>query len=93
MAFKDEAKNERKKYYFDIVCGLVFLTMALVGMYISNELYGITNNEGWFIGVTFCILCLIFYLALLFLGIYNKWKENHPDKKQPKKKLKAPLVS
>ena len=93
MAFKDEVKNERKKLYFDLICGIVFTTITLIGVYIVNDLYGILNRDGWYIGMTFIILYLILCLSLLGLGIYNKWREIHPDKKQPKKKLKAPLVS
>jgi len=93
MVFKDEVKNERKKLYFDLICGIVFTTITLIGVYLVNELYGILNRDGWYIGMTFIILYLTLCLSLLCLGIYNRWRENNPDKKQPKKKLKAPLVS
>ncbi|MHA1987759.1 MAG: hypothetical protein ACW98D_14075 [Promethearchaeota archaeon] len=93
MVFKDEVKNERKKVYFDLLCGIVFTTITLIGVYIVNDLYGILNRDGWYIGMTFIILYLILCLSLLGLGIYNKWRENRPQKIQPKKKLKAPLVS
>ena len=93
MAFRDEAKNERKKIYFDIGCGIVFTTITLISVYFVNKEYGIRNKDGWYIGMTFIILYLIFCLFLLCLGIYSKWRENHADEKAPKKDLKPPIVS
>ena len=93
MAFKDEVKNERKTIYFDIACGIVFTTITLIGVYIVNEMYGILNRDGWYIGMTFIVLYLIFCLFLVCLGIYTKWREIHADEKQTEKDLKPPLVS
>ncbi len=93
MAFKDEVKSERKKIYFDVGCGIVFTTITLIGVYFVNKEYGILNRDGWYIGVTFIILYLIFCLFLVCLGIYNKWRENHIDERKQKKDIKLPLVS
>ncbi len=93
MAFKDEVKSERKKIYFDVGCGIVFTTITLIGVYFVNKEYGILNRDGWYIGMTFIVLYLIFCLFLVCLGIYNKWREIHADEKQTEKDLKPPLVS
>ena len=70
-----EAKSERKKLYFDLICGIVSSVLALTGIIFFAIMYGITNMVGWFTGLTFWILYLMLSIFLMGIGFYTKWKE------------------
>ena len=92
MVFKDEAKNEREKLYFDLICGIVCSTFALSGIIFVTVMYGITNMGSWLTGLTFWILYFLLSLLLMFYGIYTKWKEKNFDENAPRKDLRPPIV-
>ena len=93
MAFKDEAKNERKKLYFDLICGIVCSTSALAGIIFVIVMYGISSMVNWLTGLIFLILYLVLSLLLVCYGLYTKWKEKNFDENAPRKDLKPPIVS
>ncbi|KKK41131.1 MAG: hypothetical protein Lokiarch_45750 [Candidatus Lokiarchaeum sp. GC14_75] len=72
---QNEAKSERKKLYFDIICGIVSSVLALMGIIFFAVIYGITNMVGWLTGLTFWILYLMLSVFLMGIGLYTKWKE------------------
>ena len=93
MAFKDEAKNEREKLYFDLICGIVCSTSALAGIIFVTVMYGISSMVNWLTGLIFLILYLVLSLLLVCYGLYTKWKEKNFDENAPRKNLKQPIVS
>jgi len=93
MVFKDEAKNDRKRLYFDLICGIICSVTALTGIIVVTIMYGITSIVGWLTGLTFWMLYLIFSLLFVCYGLYTKWKDKNFDEKAPRKDLKPPIVS
>ncbi|MHA2281458.1 MAG: hypothetical protein ACXAC5_11440 [Promethearchaeota archaeon] len=92
MVLKDEAKSERKRLYFDLICGAVCSITALSGIIFVFLMYGITDMAGWLTGLTFWIIYLIFSLFLISIGLYTRWKEKHFDDRPPRTDLKPPIV-
>ncbi len=92
MVLKDEIKSYRRSLYFDLICGIVCSTTALIGIIFSSIMHGITNMAGWLTGLIFCILYLIFSLFLISYGLYTMWKEKYFDDQAPRKDLKPPIV-
>jgi len=93
LVLKDVAKNERKKLYFDLICGVICSVTALTGIIVVTIMYGITDMVGWLTGLIFLILYLVLSLLLVCYGLYTKWKEKNFDENAPRKDLKPPIVS
>lgn len=92
MVLKDEAKSHRKAIYFDLICGVVCSTTALMGIIFISITQEITYMADWVTGLTFWIFYLIFSLFLISIGIYTSWKEKHFDDQAPRKDLNPPIV-
>ncbi|GAG90598.1 unnamed protein product [marine sediment metagenome] len=95
MVFKDKAKQERKGLYFDLICGIVNSILAIIGIIFATIVYGIRNDAGFYIGLTFCICYLGISIFLIIFGIYTKQKEKKygvVSKKKRKRELKPPIV-
>jgi len=71
----DEAKSERKRLYFDLICGMVSSILALMGIIFFAIMYGITDMAGWLTGLTFWILYLLLSVFMVAIGLYTKHKE------------------
>jgi O-antigen/teichoic acid export membrane protein len=71
----DEAKSERKRLYFDLICGIVSSILALTGIIFFAVMYGITNMGGWLTGLVFWILYLSLSIFMISIGVYTKYKE------------------
>ena len=71
----DEAKSERRRLYFDLICGMVSSILALIGIIFFAVMYGITNMTGWLTGLTFWILYLLLSISMVAIGVYTKHKE------------------
>ena len=96
MVFKDKAKQERKSFYFDLICGIVNIMLAIIGIIFTAIVYGIRNVAGFYIGLTVCISYLGISIFLIFIGIYTKQRERKHgviSKKKKKRELKPPIVS
>ncbi len=95
IALKDEAKQERKKLYFDLICGTVSAILAIAGIIFFAIAYGITNWAGFLTGLIFWILYLFLSLFLIGVGLYTKQQERKYGiytKKKKKKEIKPPIV-
>lgn len=92
MKFNDETKNERKSLYFDLICGVICSSSALIGITVITFMHEITNKTGWIAGLTFWITYLVLSLVLVFFGLYTRWKDKHFDDQPPRKDLKPPIV-
>jgi uncharacterized membrane protein YhaH (DUF805 family) len=96
MPRKDKVKEERKSLYFDLICGIINSTLAIICIFFTTIVYGIKDVLGFSIGVTFCIFYLGVSIFLIFIGIYTKQKEKKYgiiSKKKRKREIKAPIVS
>ncbi|MFX1281817.1 MAG: hypothetical protein ACFFA3_20880 [Promethearchaeota archaeon] len=71
----DQAKSERKRLYFDLICGIVSSILALTGIIFFAVMYGITNMAGWLTGLVFWILYLSLSIFMISIGVYTKYKE------------------
>lgn len=92
MGFDDETKNERKSLYFDLICGVILSSSALIGIIFVTFNHEITNVTGWLTGLTFWIIYFILSLALISFGLYTRWKDKHFDDQAIRKDLKQPIV-
>ena len=93
IALKDEAKEERKKLYFDLICGTVSAILALTGIIFFAIAYGITNLAGFLTGLIFWICYLILSLFIIGVGLYTKYLERkYGIMPKKKKELKPPIV-
>ncbi|MHA2006787.1 MAG: hypothetical protein ACXABO_04570 [Promethearchaeota archaeon] len=79
----DEAKSERKRLYFDLICGLVSSILAITGIIFFAVMYGITDMAGWLTGLVFWVLYLLLSVFLLSIGLYTKYKEMQMWGKKP----------
>lgn len=71
----DQAKSERKRLYFDLICGIVSSVLALTGIIFFAVMYGISNMAGWLTGLVFWILYLLLSIFMISIGVYTKYKE------------------
>ncbi|MFX1572561.1 MAG: phage holin family protein [Promethearchaeota archaeon] len=95
MGLKDEAKEERKRLYFDLICGTISAILAIVGILFFAIAYGITNRTGFLTGLIFWISYLILSVFLIGVGLYTKHQERKYGiyiKKKKKKEIKPPRV-
>ncbi len=92
MVLKDKAKSERKSLYFDLICGVISSTSALIGIIFITFMHEITNMTGLLAGLTFWTAYLVFSLFLLSVGLYTRWKDKKFDNKPPRKDLKPQIV-
>lgn len=94
IAIRDEQKEERKKIYFDLMCGLISAILALTGIITTAIIYGITRWAGFFTGLTFWLLYLSLSMFLLGFGLYSKRQEKkYGVGGKRKKEIRAPMVS
>ncbi len=96
MVFKDKAKRERKSLYFDLICGIINSTLAIIGIIFTTIVHGFRNIAGFYIGLTFCICYLGSSIFLIIFGIFTKQKEKKYgviSKKKRKREIKPPIVS
>jgi hypothetical protein len=87
-----DAKNDRKKIYFDCICGVTCATLALIGIAYFSIMYGVTNYIGFYIGTIFWIGWLCLSLFLIGVGVYSYYLELHPEKDKKRQQLKAPVI-
>lgn len=92
MALKDEAKSHRRAIYFDLICGVICSTTALIGIIFVSLTQQITYMAGYLMGLTFWIFYLIFSLFLISVGIYTWWREKNFESQSPRNDLKPPIV-
>ncbi|MFX1322550.1 MAG: hypothetical protein ACFFAQ_13000 [Promethearchaeota archaeon] len=90
-----EVKNIRISIYFDLICGAISSSLALIAIVFTSIKFGIESKylTGFIIALTFWILYLIFSLFMIFYGIYLYMQEIHfDDKKKIRKNLKPPIL-
>ncbi len=95
ITLKDQAKDERKKLYFDLICGIVSAILALIGIIFFAIAYGITSWVGFLTGLIFWILYLFLSIFLIGVGIYTKKQERKygiVTTKKKKKEIKPPII-
>jgi len=96
MPLEDKVKRERKHLYFDLICGIINSTVAIIAIIFATIKFGLRNVGGFYIGLTFCIFYLGISIFLIILGIYTKQKEKKYgviSKNKRKREIKPPIVS
>lgn len=90
---EERIKRERSAIYFDCICGAssAILSLSCIIFFAIKE--GILYPGRFSFGLTFWIILLIFSLTLIGIGLYQYLQEKHFDEKEPRKDLKAPIVS
>lgn len=71
----NKEKSERKRLYFDLICGLVSSILAIIGIIFCAVMYGIKDMAGWLTGLVFWVLYFFLSVFLLSIGLYTKHKE------------------
>ena len=89
----DDATNERIRLYFDLIVGTLLSTSALLGMFYWTSILGVADYGWWVTGLIFWILYLSMSIFLIGVGIYSRYKEKHYDEREPRKDIRAPIVS
>ena len=97
MAFKDQAKEERKRLYFDLICGIISSILAITGIIFFAIMYGITDYAGFITGLIFWIFYLCLSIFMIIIGLYTGYIEKkyglyiRKRKKKKKKKIEPPI--
>ena len=89
----DDVTNERIRLYFDLIVGTLLSSSALIGIVYWTSISGIADYNWWITGLIFWIFYLALSLFLIGVGIYSKYREKHYDEREPRKDLRAPIVS
>ena len=72
---KDQIKNRRIQFYFDLICGSFNAIAALTGIGFFAANFEVSNYIGFVVGLTFWILYLTICFSLICYGLYTKRKE------------------
>ena len=89
----DDVTNERIKLYFDLIVGSILSTSALIGIIFWTIIFGISDYVWWLTGLIFWICYSFLSFSLIGVGIYSRYQEKHYDEREPRKDLRAPIVS
>jgi len=92
MPRKDPETEERKKLYFDLICGIICSITALTGIIFITITQGITDLTGWLTGLIFWCFYLVFSFFLIGIGLYSMHKERKYGIIKSKKELRPPIV-
>ena len=93
MPRRDKYASHRYMLFLDITVGIILSTIALVGIFVLTITYDIANLTGWLTGLIFWIFYLSLTSVLMFIGLYTRHQEKHYREREPRKDLKAPIVS
>ena len=89
----DDATNERIKLYFDLIVGTLLSAGAMVGLFFWTNIVDINSYMWWLVGFIFWLCYLGLSLFLIGVGFYTRYKEKHYHEREPRKDLRAPIVS
>jgi MFS family permease len=96
MSQNEKIRRERKHLYFDLICGIINSTFAIIAIIFTTIVYGLRNIPGFYVGLIFSIFYLGVSIFLIILGIYTgriEKKYGIVGKKKKKREIKPPIVS
>jgi cation transporter-like permease len=88
----DKNKNERMAIYVDCVIGLICAVIGLTGIFCFA--LPAWNSPFFIVGLSFWVFWIVLCVIFIALGISTHYaNKNYDPDKQPRRDLRAPIVS